>query len=433
MPEIFIVVGLGYGDEGKGTIVDYLARTHNGRLVVRFNGGAQAAHNVVTPNGKHHTFAQFGSGTLAGAGTHLSRFMMVNPFDLTNEARHLKELGIKHPLETISFSPEALVTTPLHVAANQIREEQRINKHGTCGKGIGETQASSIALGDAAIRMSDLRWQGIVEAKLAQLSQHYSTTLLETFEKEHGPIDEIARSYRNLTEHLTIRDDDYVQDMINAGSTVIFEGAQGILLDQDVGFHPHTTWSNTTSKNARSLIRDHDNITVIGVTRPYGTRHGAGPLVGDGSMLPMPEPHNAGTGLQGAFRFAPWDAIALDYAAKCDSIDAVAVTCLDQLEQDWQSTWSYQYSGGLPDLAPYFWADNDRIFSITPDSNRAHVEAVANRLKDCTANVNVHDDVNSEYVVDAIGEVLHAPVILQSFGPTWADKKERVLTWTEIA
>src|SRR5687768_225602 len=156
-PETFAVVGLGYGDEGKGTVVDYLTRKHTAHTVVRFNGGAQAAHNVVTPDGKHHTFAQFGSGTLAGARTHLSRFMLVNPLDLFNEARHLESLGIADPLQLVTISPDALVTTPLHVAANLIRELQ--NQHGSCGKGIGETQRTADDLGDAALRVSDLMWR----------------------------------------------------------------------------------------------------------------------------------------------------------------------------------------------------------------------------------------------------------------------------------
>ena len=429
MSNAFIVVGLGYGDEGKGTIVDYLTRQHGAHTVIRFNGGAQAAHNVITPDGLHHTFAQFGSGTLAGAHTYLSRYMIINPFDFYLEAQHLKYLGITDPYSLVSFSPEALVTTPLHIAANQIREEFRSGKHGTCGKGIGETQFIYNVLGDTvAVKVKDLYQAGVVESKLNRLSEFYCETLAEDFYNQHGKTIDIAKSYQDFQKLITIREDKYVRSLIDTGHTVIFEGAQGILLDQDVGFHPHTTWSHTTSRNARILADDADDLLVIGVTRAYSTRHGEGPFF-EGLTAVLDEQHNSHEGLQGRFRHGPWDAIALDYAAKCDSIDEVAVTCLDQID-NWESVWSYDYFGDMPDLLPYFWAEGRRIFQINTGHDRAHSEAITTRLKYCKANINMHEDVDSDYIIDAIGEVLHAPVTIQSFGPSSVDKKSQVLTWT---
>src|SRR5215831_1774195 len=144
-----IVVDLGYGDAGKGGIVDWLchraARVAAGgpvHTVVRFNGGAQAAHNVVTPDGRHHTFAQFGSGTFTpGVRTHLSRFMLVDPLALAAEAGHLASAGIPDPLGGLTVDRAALLTTPYHRAANRAREVARVAaaRHGSCGMGIGET------------------------------------------------------------------------------------------------------------------------------------------------------------------------------------------------------------------------------------------------------------------------------------------------------
>lgn len=430
MGQAIIVVGLGFGDEGKGTIVDYLVREHQARTVVRFNGGAQAAHNVNTPDGKHHTFSQFGSGTLAGAQTHLSRFMLVNPLDFYNEAQHLYSLGIQDFWSRITFSPEALVTTPLHIAANQIREEMRKRPHGTCGKGIGETQSSAEAMGEAAIRIGDLKHIGVTESKLEQLSQYYTATLVETFPNEHGNIKKIAREYLNFAQKIHVVEDKMIREWVATG-TVIFEGAQGILLDQDVGFHPHTTWSKTTSHNARELIGSGVAPTVIGVTRGYTTRHGLGPLIDE--SIEVEEAHNQHGGFQGRFRAGAWDALMMDYAAKCDPPDEVAVTHLDRVQKsrNWESVWSYNYGGDLPDLKPYFWADADNIYQINPGQGRAHSEAIARRLMDCKANTNKHHNVDADYVVDAIGEVLHAPVTIQSFGPAYTDKKVRVLEWAK--
>lgn len=433
MSKAFIVVGLGFGDEGKGTVVDYLAREHNARMIVRFNGGAQAAHNVVTPEGKHHTFAQFGSGTLAGARTHLSRFMLVNPFDMALETRHLQQLGISSPLSMLSISPDALVTTPLHIAANQLREERRSRRHGTCGKGIGETQHTAEMLGGTAVRIKDLPYVNITESKLRQLSNYYMETLSEDFAEHHGDVRKIAEAYGHFASKVETLDDYAIQDLLRDGHCVIFEGAQGILLDQDVGFHPHTTWSKTTSHNARELIEDSAPITQIGVTRAYTTRHGEGPMV-HRATAPFSsshfEPHNDSGGYQGKFWFGAWDALALDYAATCDPPDEVAVTCLDHLSKNWQSIWSYDYVGDMPDLSPYFWAQGSRIFQINQGSGRAYVEALTRRLLDCAANLNTHNGVDAEYIADAIGEVLHAPVTLQSFGPTYKDKEARVFEWS---
>src|SRR5271157_1837790 len=125
MAGVTLVAGFGFGDEGKGSIVDYLTRRHGARLVVRYNGGAQAGHNVTTPEGRHHCFSQWGSGTFAGARTLLSRFMMVNPIFAVSEARHLESVGISNPWSLLSVERDALITTPFHVAANRLREIAR--------------------------------------------------------------------------------------------------------------------------------------------------------------------------------------------------------------------------------------------------------------------------------------------------------------------
>src|SRR5687768_12378377 len=113
-----IVIGLGFGDEGKGAVVDALCGDGSVSTVVRFNGGAQAAHNVIA-GGRHHTFSQFGSGTLAGVPTWLSRHVLVEPIALATESRELEAIGVPDPLSLMSIDAQALLTTPFHVAANR--------------------------------------------------------------------------------------------------------------------------------------------------------------------------------------------------------------------------------------------------------------------------------------------------------------------------
>ena len=122
---VYIVTGLGYGDEGKGSTVDFLARRGDATLVVRHNGGPQAGHNVVTSDGKHHTFSQFGAGTLAGAETYLSEFMLINPGNMLREADHLVELGVSNPFDTMHVDLNARIVTPFHVALNRLREDRK--------------------------------------------------------------------------------------------------------------------------------------------------------------------------------------------------------------------------------------------------------------------------------------------------------------------
>lgn len=104
---VLMVCGLAWGDECKGSIVDFLTRRHRARLIVRHNGGAQCGHNVVTDDGRHHTFAQFGAGTLAGAETFLSRYMLVNPIFMLAEATHLAEIGVSDPLSLMRVDKRA--------------------------------------------------------------------------------------------------------------------------------------------------------------------------------------------------------------------------------------------------------------------------------------------------------------------------------------
>ena len=164
MQQAILTVDLGFGDAGKGSIVDYLARRHDAHTVVRYNGGAQAGHRVVTPGAapQEHVFAQFGSGALAGAATHLSRFMLLDPLAMMVEAQHLRELGAPDPFAHTTIDAGALVITPFQRAANRLKELARgAGRHGSCGMGIGETQAWVHEGGAEALSLLALRESGL--------------------------------------------------------------------------------------------------------------------------------------------------------------------------------------------------------------------------------------------------------------------------------
>lgn len=345
----FIVVGLGFGDEGKGTTVDFLCRKFNSDLVVRFNGGSQAAHNVVTPDGTHHTFSQFGAGTFHGAKTVMSKHTLVNPMLMDLESLKLRKCGIVNPYRNMFVDENALVITPFHKAANQLFEMARsVEKHGSCGQGIGETVYDSLYNPKEAIRVKDLTNETVLHEKL-----HLCRARLERRLKENGVTNFDEDGYGSpfrlkslsflmnwlgtFPNRANIVTSNHVSELIRNCSYPIFEGAQGILLDEDYGFHPYTTWSKTTSENAISLLTDalwQRPKEVIGVTRIYSTRHGAGPFPTASKYLSrcLKEDYNRRNRWQDSFKTGWLDMNLLQYALEADPyVSSLSITHVDKL------------------------------------------------------------------------------------------------------
>ncbi|GAB7047682.1 adenylosuccinate synthetase [Catenuloplanes indicus] len=347
-----IVADLGFGDAGKGTIVDWLAgraaataRPARTAAVLRFNGGAQAAHTVVRADGTSHTFAQFGAGTFAGVPTLLTRHTLVEPLALAREAAALAALGVPAPLDLISVDRAALLTTPLHAAVNRAREAARGGAaHGSCGIGIGETMSYALDHPDLALRAGDTESPSRLRRRLLALREWAATTI-QTLAGAGLPgaggavplpdVNELIRAYRAFARRVRLTGAGELARLAAAGPLVC-EGAQGVLLDEWRGFHPHTTWSTTTFANALELLTeagvDTGDVCRLGVTRTYATRHGAGPFPSeDPSLAPLlPEPHNGTGRWQGAFRVGHLDLVLLRYALEvCGGVDALAVTHLD--------------------------------------------------------------------------------------------------------
>ena len=348
------MVGLGFGDEGKGTIVDALCARDKYSYVVRFSGGPQAAHNVVLDDGTHHTFAQFSAGTFSGTPTILSRFMMVNPFNLAREADHLWEVLGEDPYKYLRVSENSLLITPWNMALNRLEEIRRgKDHHGSCGEGIGVTQKFALDYPDLSFRIKDLLLdRDSFTAKATMVKELLKAEYGGPSKKEAGLMGEmtlrsLSRSPGNLygmyqmfleDSNLMIVTDEEIKNMISSGPCV-FEGSQGVLLDEWKGFHPYTTWSTTTPENALTLLEeagvDRENIEVIGVTRTYHTRHGAGPFPSEltdkrGYHLHKREDHNTYGRFQGHWRVGNLDLRLLEYAARIvGRIDGVAVTHMD--------------------------------------------------------------------------------------------------------
>ncbi len=276
MKDIKIVIGSSFGDEGKGLMTDYFSQKKNS-IVVCSNGGTQRGHTVTTPDGIRHVFHHFGSGTFNGAATYLPEDFILNPIIFKKEYDELVNLGYRP--ETY-ISNKCMITTPWDMMANQIIEENRgLNKHGSCGLGIFETIKRYEA--------------GIIELN-SQIRDYY----MKQFEKE-----KITLSYKWKT--LFFDDgifDHFLDDLgfmslcttamktygyLGMFDNIIFEAAQGLLLDQNnTDYFPHLTPSNTGIKNPKKIIENTSwssdiNVEVCYVSRTYLTRHGAGKFPGE--------------------------------------------------------------------------------------------------------------------------------------------------------
>lgn len=313
------IIGANYGDEGKGHITDYICAQNGADVVVRFNGGAQAGHTVVTPTGERHVFHHLGSGSFLGIPTFLSKYFIVNPVQFNKEWGTL-------PRTPVYVDPSALVTTPVDMLINQALQR----KHGecsSCGIGINETMQRSANPNyrlTVANMMDRNRLRTIREEWVPMRAKELGITV------DNSPL-----WWELHFEHADLMMVDVECHEKPVGTNIIFEGAQGLMLDQDSTDFPYVTHSKTGLHNVLEICRDWGvvNLHTTYVTRSYLTRHGAGPLPGE---LPLPafvkDATNIDHEFQGALRYAPLDAESLEARIRADadiSFD-VAVTCLDQ-------------------------------------------------------------------------------------------------------
>lgn len=364
-----VTVGLGFGDEGKGAAVDALTRELGADLVVRYCGGSQAGHNVELPDGRRHTFSQFGAGTLAPhrPRTHLGPAVVIDPPAMAREARHLAELGVPDPLRLVTVDPHCLVTSPWLKLLNRLREAARGDaRHGSCGQGIGEARHYWLRYGMDAIVAADLRDPSTLRHKLELQRQRVlleAQPLLAACPADI-PHDLGADAWDADAEEVAgwLTGDGFEEVAVSAAvpdhTTAVLEGAQGVLLDEYRGLHPYTTWSTVTPHHAWEWVAraGSDAVAVIGITRAYATRHGAGPLPTHSADLTarLTDPGNPPNRWQGQLRCGWLDLPLLRYAAACcGRLDGLAVSHLDQVSGGgWQVCVGYREWEPAPAVVP---------------------------------------------------------------------------------
>jgi len=357
MTKAIAIIGAMFGDEGKGVMTDYFARQHpTDSIVIRFNGSCQAGHTVQwIDNGetKRHVFSHFGSGSAAGVPTYLAEEFVCNPLLYVKEKKQLAELDI-NPL--LYVNSQSLVTTPYDMIVNMILEARRGgDRHGSCGIGFGETIARSLS--HKKLTVLDLFSNNRADLRTI-LDNIRSEYIPDRFKDQ--PLDRNTNSdasWMSLLTSNTLIDDwldcaeEFVNDILIADNsvltfkTLIFEGAQGLMLDQQSPNFPHVTRSNTGIVNVSAILDQLKNpvesLDIVYVSRAYTTRHGAGPLDFE-KELPycIVDETNIPNINQGTLRFAPLlldtlSSVTLHDFNKCDIKHApevhMAFTCLDQL------------------------------------------------------------------------------------------------------
>ncbi len=449
--QAIVVADLGFGDAGKGGLVDFLTRSHQAATVVRYNGGPQAGHNVVTPEGRKHTFSSFGSGMfIPRVETHLTAEVLVNPLNMITEGAALGTKGVADAFARTTVHRDALIITPYHRAAGRLRELMRdelvYDRHGSCGEGVGEARFMELEGIHANLRAGHLLDRYEVEAALGLQQATYQTEFNfcrrsenEEIQEELATVDctapaDVADVYLKFAEMVRIVDDDYLAGRLQIGTTV-FEGAQGVLLDEGWGFYPHVTWTDTTFDNALNLLSRHnysEEISRVGVLRAYTVRHGPGPMVTEDPALTeaLPDPANVTNPWQQNFRVGAFDLPAHRYAlAVTDGADYLAITCLDQLLRlgSWRSCVSYRVPN---EVAAFFdvtegYASRIRVAGQRGDLDyQSELTAALGTVNPCYQSWSGVESLADfgDYLAWIIQE-LRVPIRIASFGPTATEKE----------
>ncbi|MDZ5649402.1 adenylosuccinate synthase [Nitrospirillum sp. BR 11828] len=346
------VVGSQWGDEGKGKIVDWLSSRAD--VIVRFQGGHNAGHTLVI-NGVTYKLSLLPSGVVRpGKLSVIGNGVVVDPWALLREIENIAAQGVRITPESLIVAENATLILPLHSAVDKAREEARgAGKIGTTGRGIGPAYEDKVAR--RAIRLCDLADEAVLEHKVDQLLFHHNA-LLRGLNAPEIDRAELLAQLREIAPRILPYSAVVWQRLEEAraqGKRILFEGAQGAMLDVDHGTYPFVTSSNTVSGNAAAGSGMGPGAVghVLGITKAYTTRVGSGPfpteLFDDIGELIGAKGKEFGV-VTGRKRRCGWfDAVLVRQAVKVGGIDGIALTKLDVLDgiEELKVCTGYRYKG----------------------------------------------------------------------------------------
>ena len=415
------VLGIQWGDEGKGKIVDLL--TERCEAVVRFQGGHNAGHTLVI-DGEKTVLHLVPSGILRReVRCMIGNGVVVAPDALLSELETLEQAGLR-PRERLTISPACPLILASHVALDQARERARgKNAIGTTGRGIGPAYEDKVAR--RGIRFGELSDPQKCIGRANGLLEYHNFLLKERYAEEPVDPDRVAGEIESWSAEFAPMIGDVAQmiDTVSKESgNILFEGAQGTLLDIDQGTYPFVTSSNTTAGAAASgsgvgpLTLD----VVIGVVKAYTTRVGAGPfpteLEDDTGRLLAERGHEFGATTGRPRRCGWFDAVLTRRACKLNSVNSLCVTKMDVLD-------------GLPEIAVCvgYLLNGEKLEHLPWDASElGEVEPVYETVpgwQGATAGIRKLEELpyNARRYLDRIAELLGVPVDIISTGPDRRD------------
>ncbi len=335
------VVGAQWGDEGKGKIVDWLSVRAD--VVVRFQGGHNAGHTLVI-DGETYRLSLLPSGVVRGKLSIIGNGVVIDPWALLEEIERLRGQGVAITTENLRIAENAPLILPLHGELDRAREQARAQMEGgtgrigTTGRGIGPAYEDKVAR--RAIRVADLADRAVLEAKIEELLLHHNALRRGFGIPEVDPAElrdrllAIAPKILPFAEPVWMR----LAELRRAGRRILFEGAQGAMLDVDHGTYPFVTSSNTLAAQAAlGSGTGPDTVGyVLGICKAYTTRVGAGPFpteLHDEIGQRLGERGREFGTVTGRRRRCGWfDAVLVRQAVKLGGIDGLALTKLDVLD-----------------------------------------------------------------------------------------------------
>jgi adenylosuccinate synthase len=422
-----VVIGTQWGDEGKGKVVDLL--TEKVHAVARFQGGHNAGHTLVI-DGKKTVLHLIPSGILHdGVQCLIGNGVVLSPEALLKELDMLEQGGVPAS-ERLKISEACTLILPYHIALDQARERARGNKAiGTTGRGIGPAYEDKISR--RGLKVGDMLHRERFAARLGEVLDYHNFALKHYFKTD--PVDfqqvldeglEMAERIRPMVADVT----GLLHQYRNEGRNIMFEGAQGTLLDIDHGTYPYVTSSNPTAGGActGTGVGPRDIDYVLGITKAYTTRVGAGPFpteLYDGAGLNDPiGKHMADQGHEfgsttGRPRRCGWlDAVSLRRSVQINSLSGICLTKMDVLDglENLRIATGYNCDGEVLDAPPI---GADAYEQCQPE----YIEVPG--WSESTVGVRSFDGLpeNAKQYIKKIEEVVGIPVDIISTGPDRAD------------
>ncbi len=419
-----VVIGTHWGDEGKGKIVDLL--TDQAAIVARFQGGHNAGHTLVI-DGEKTVLHLIPSGILR---EHVNCFIgngvVLSPGELLKEIDEVEKSGVSVS-DRLKISAACPLILPYHISLDLAREKARgKGKIGTTGRGIGPAYEDKVSR--RGLRLGDLFHRERFAAKLGEVLDYHNFVLKNYFKTDSVDFQKVldeAFSYADRLKPLLADIPELLWQAKKVGDNILFEGAQGTLLDIDHGTYPFVTSSNTTAGGASSGcgIGPRYLDYVLGITKAYTTRVGSGPfpteLKDDVGDFLAEKGHEFGATTGRPRRCGWFDAVTLRRAIQVNSVSGICITKLDVLDglESIQICVGYEYQGEIrhsPPVGADAYEDCKPVYEQVPG------------WKESTVGLTEYEQLpqNAKNYLQKIEKIIETPIDIISTGP---DRKETIV------